>query len=729
MCPRLFGGGALPLRGITPEFMDRNDTIRNLLIAVAVFLGVMSVAPLLLGPPRSSPATTPGTTEEPPAGASGLDRPAVGAGGTQPAPTAESASPGKSASWSAVEADGVAVIALGAEPVATDAESFDPHQEPYRMRLELSNIGASVERALLTDHAESLSGMGRYQLLAPLESGGGATWRSLAVERVAVNGEEVLLLDKRWQAEPVREFRETGADGKTLEGSRAEFWIDVVSPAGPAVRVRREYRLAKQPPQDLRSDVFSTITVENLSTEAHEVRVVLLGGVGVRKTDPRVDDRFVDVGIDPGEGEVAGKRVRDADVSRQEGRQYSLFAPDPAARQKRLSWVATNNQYFTCTLAPVTPGTDQPTVQIAAAAAVDLDGLAESTEDVSVRLATAPERLEPAGNTTLAAELYIGGKEPRSFRKVEEYNERNYYFQISQGFGWCTFNWLVELMIWLLDGLHLAVRDYGVAIIILVLVVRTLLHPITKKGQVNMVRMQHRMQELAPKIEEIKKKYANDKARMQQEMMKLDLNPAGQMLTCLPMVLQMPIWIALYLSLSNNIAMRHEPLHFTWIRDLTAQDALVSFSSPLHLPIFGAIEGFNLLPLLLAIAMYVNQKLMPQPKPSPNMTEQQRAQQEMMKNMGPIMSVMMFLVLYKAPSGLNLYIMASSIFGTIEQHRIRKHIREREEAGTLHGPKQPAPKSNSGRKWFEFAWWERLKAMADDARKEQLRRVDKRPRR
>ena len=338
---------------------------------------------------------------------------------------------------------------------------------------------------------------------------------------------------------------------------------------------------------------------------------------------------------------------------------------------------------------------------------------------MTLRFLTMRESLAPGKSLRYPVALYVGEKEGDAFREVPEYKSRNYYYQIAQGFGWCTFTWLVELMIWLLNGLHAVVRDFGVAIIILVLIVRALLHPITKKGQVNMVRMQQRMQELAPKIEEIKKKYANDKARMNQEMMKLKMNPAGQMLTCLPMLIQLPIWVALYISLSNNILMRHEPFLFTWIHDLTAPDALYTFASPIHVPLFGwELPSFNLLPILVAVFMYTQQKLQPKPKPSPNMTDQQRQQQEMMQKMGPIMSIMMLLFFYKMPSGLNLYIMSSSLFGTIEQHRIRQHIKEREAAGTLHQPdrKEP-PVAEQAQKSRKRSFIERLQKAAEDAQK------------
>jgi YidC/Oxa1 family membrane protein insertase len=291
-------------------------------------------------------------------------------------------------------------------------------------------------------------------------------------------------------------------------------------------------------------------------------------------------------------------------------------------------------------------------------------------------------------------------------------------------------------MILLLNGLFFVFHDFGIAIIFLVLIVRLILHPITKKGQVNMVRMQKQMGEFAPKVEELKKKYGNDKARIQQETMKLyrehGINPAGQMMGCIPLFIQMPVWFALFLSLSNNILMRHQPFHFTWIHDLTAQDALIAFSTPLVIPGVGwELTSFNLLPPLVAVFMYVQTKTQPRPKPNPNATDQQRQQQEMMQKMMPMMSIMMLFFFYKMPAGLNLYIMCSSMFGWIEQIRIRKHIKKQEDDGTFGKP--PPPKDDPGggpAKPRGPSWLQRLQKAAAEAQKTQAsKRTKTKPRR
>ncbi len=185
-------------------------------------------------------------------------------------------------------------------------------------------------------------------------------------------------------------------------------------------------------------------------------------------------------------------------------------------------------------------------------------------------------------------------------------------------------------------------------------------------------------------------------------------------------MIQMPIWVALYISLSNNILMRHEGFLFTWITDLTAPDALFTFGSPIVIPIFGwTLPAFNLLPILVSVFMYTQQKMQPKPKAKPNATDQQKSQQEMMQKMMPMMSIMMLFIFYKMPSGLNLYIMSSSLFGTIEQWWIRKHIKEREKTGTLHKPKKVKDdRIDRPKRPGKSSFFKRLQQMAENAQKQ-----------
>jgi len=214
--------------------------------------------------------------------------------------------------------------------------------------------------------------------------------------------------------------------------------------------------------------------------------------------------------------------------------------------------------------------------------------------------------------------------------------------------------------------------------------VRTILHPITKWSQIRVQRFSHQMQGMAPKQKKIQEKYKGDPKRMQAEMAKLwreeGINPAG-MLGCLPMFLQTPIWIALYASLYFAIELRHEPALFgvfqmlggwPFLADLARPDTAITLPPAMQfeLPLMGLVTSFNILPLVLGVVFFIQQKYM-MPPPSATMTPEQQTQQRIMK----VMLVIMFPVfMYNAPSGLAVYFIANSVLGIIEMRYIRAHI-------------------------------------------------------
>ena len=325
----------------------------------------------------------------------------------------------------------------------------------------------------------------------------------------------------------------------------------------------------------------------------------------------------------------------------------------------------------------------------------------------------------PQGSTTHPFDCYLGSKSREVFEGEPVYASRDYMQLIQVDYYCCQWAPFVNAMVWLLKACHDYVPpyNYGIAIIFLVIIVRTCLHPLTKRSQIGMARMAGQMATLQPKMEELKKKYANDETRLNQETMKLyqqeGVNPAGQMLSCMPMMCQMPIWAGLFGALNSTVAMRHEPF-FWWIDDLTVPDALFYFDHPFDIPLIGTVASFNLLPLLLGISMWLQQKFMPKPAAAAKQTGKGADQMAQQRIMMYVMSAMMVLFFYNAPSGLTLYIMASNFFGLIEQHRIRKHLREEEERGDKPGgPGKPT----GGRSFKKPKFLQKLEKMADDARK------------
>ncbi|MBL8746998.1 MAG: membrane protein insertase YidC [Phycisphaerae bacterium] len=252
--------------------------------------------------------------------------------------------------------------------------------------------------------------------------------------------------------------------------------------------------------------------------------------------------------------------------------------------------------------------------------------------------------------------------------------------------AWCTFQPLARGMLAFLTFLHdYVVFDWAVAIMILVVCVRSVLHPLTRKSQISMARFSKQMQSLAPKQQKIKERFKDDPKRMQEEMMRLmkeeKVNYAGA-LGCLPMFLQTPIWIALYAMLYFSFDLRHTPGFYgvfqmiggwTFLGDLSGADHFIDFGRTIvTLPLFGAVKGINILPLILGVVFFVQQKYLT-PPPTSAMSPEQEMQMKMMK----FMTVVMFpLLMYNAPSGLAIYFITNSTLGILESRWIRAHINE-----------------------------------------------------
>jgi len=289
---------------------------------------------------------------------------------------------------------------------------------------------------------------------------------------------------------------------------------------------------------------------------------------------------------------------------------------------------------------------------------------------------------------SLTLDLFVGPKRTELFNNTPMYDALNYTGTIELGQGccaWCTFEWLSKMIMAFLEFLarHVTGGNYGVAIIVLVIIVRILLHPLTKRGQISM----SKMAKLAPKMKELQEKYKNDKDTLNREMLKHSKEQGtGMFMGCLPMLMQLPIWMALYSGLQADAELRHAQFLPVWITDLAGPDAILRFENSVHIPIIGTVASLNLLPILLSIAMYFQAKLTPTPA-APATTPEQEMQQKMQKRMMQIMTpIMMLLFFYNAPSGLNLYIMTSTFSSVFEQMIIRKHIRERDAAAAAAGP-------------------------------------------
>ena len=208
--------------------------------------------------------------------------------------------------------------------------------------------------------------------------------------------------------------------------------------------------------------------------------------------------------------------------------------------------------------------------------------------------------------------------------------------------------WLCYPLVWVLNFFNDMIPNYGVAIILLTILVRLLFWPLTHKSTVGM----KKMQELQPKMKEIQAKFKDNPQRMQQETWALyreaKVNP---MSSCLPMLIQIPVFIALFNVLRSAVELRYAP--FLWIADLSEPEGLFASWFP-----FG---GLNILPILMAATTALQSAFTP--------SAGDKSQQKMMMIAMPAMMLVMF---YSFPSALSLYWFLSNVFSIVQMWIIRR---------------------------------------------------------
>jgi len=678
--------------------MQNRRMILALVASIGVFYLWMTIS-LKLWPPQR-PATQPAPTATMPA-------PPQPTAATCPLPGAPSTAP--ATAWTppaevAPEAAGRVRVQGGDRTESLVVGGADG-DSPFPMELTIHPRGAAVERAAIRGYYMTVARKNPYEVLSPavvaLRPGWERTFRSFATDKVRFENLDldVDLREVNWKVDSVRP-------------DEVVFSVRVESREGkPVAVVRKRYHVPAQPRELLTFDMVMTVTIDNL-TDA-PLQVILTQREAPRREDRRVTAAFWTEGQLEVDGHYRQKVLKKGVIP--------LCADDDKVGM-RVAWAGLSNQYFTCLMAPHGRLKPEAPPLFAMCEAITITGEAGLEQgDVTLRYITRPIPVAPHASAEVAFDCYVGPKSKRAFQKVAAYRVRDYYNVIREGFYFCAPAGLVALMMTLLDTFHrIPPHNYGLSIIILVLIVRGLLHPITKRSQVNMMKMQKEQAALQPKIKAIRAKYANDRVKMNQAMMELyreeGINPAGSVLACLPMLLQLPIWAALWTALASTIEMRHAPFDGWWIKDLAGPDAFYTFPHPVEVPLLGFLLGgpihsLNLLPILLGISQFLQTKFMPRStSPQPEGAPDQR-------KMMMFMSFFFVFLLYNAPSGLNLYIMASNVFGILEQHRIRKHIAEYEANREAEVARRKAAAAQKRQKSWLHRKWEELAREAEEARR------------
>ena len=328
----------------------------------------------------------------------------------------------------------------------------------------------------------------------------------------------------------------------------------------------------------------------------------------------------------------------------------------------RIDWIAVRNKYFAAVIIPDDPskvdgayleGTREPLLN---------NGVAEF---YNARLVL------PFNNTnqeTRKFKLYVGPVDYNRLKSLGSHLKALVDFGSFFGLKFVVRPIAEYVLLPLFNFLHLFIPNYGFVIVVFSLIIKIVVYPLTKQSYQSMKKMQL----LQPKIAEIKEKYKEDQQRLNKETMKLyqtyGVNPAGG---CLPMLLQMPIFVALWGLFRTAIELRQQPF-MLWIKDLSQPDVIYNLG--FKLPLFG-IQEISGLALLMGITTFIQQK----------MTMKDPKQQAMIY----IMPVFLTILFMSFPSGLNLYYFLFNLFSIAQQQYIN-HKHDGMELVPVKNPKKKA---------------------------------------
>lgn len=301
-----------------------------------------------------------------------------------------------------------------------------------------------------------------------------------------------------------------------------------------------------------------------------------------------------------------------------------------------IPWIAWQDQYFAAAIFPQDP----------AATSVKLEKSSEQVMEFSY--SAAPRSVSPQASATWQYRLYCGPKQLDELEKVDS------GFAGILDFGFL--NVIARPLLHAIKFLYRLVPNYGVVIMLITLAVKMIFWPLSAKSYESMSQMKR----LQPKMAEIREKYNHDKKLLNQELMNLykvyKVNPLGG---CLPMIMQIPVFLTFYKVLYQAVELRHAPF-MLWITDLSAPDRLFSWS--FKIPFMTAPYGIPVLTIVMGASMFLQQKMSPPPGDP--------AQAKIMM----ILPIFFTFIFINFPSGLVLYWLVNNVFSMVQQYFVTKKM-------------------------------------------------------
>jgi YidC/Oxa1 family membrane protein insertase len=402
--------------------------------------------------------------------------------------------------------------------------------------------------------------------------------------------------------------------------------------------------------EDARFETVSPEVVEVVDKEQQAIRFQHIDGNGIKYVKTfliRGDEYMIDLGLElsnttttPLRGTINLAMVQRWDESYESGGyldsdSYSFSGPatlikdkieevdtgdlkeDPVVYSQDIVWTSFQTKYFLTVVVPTEK-------------TVEKVKIFRDNDAIENMLETPYFTLQGGERRQLDYLVYIGPKEPEQLQAAGHQLDK----VVSFGF----FNILAQPLFIVLTFFYGFFKNYGVAIILLTVLIKIIFWPLTHKSYSSM----KSMQKLQPEMQKLRDKFKNDKERLNKEMMSLykthSVNPLGG---CLPMLVQIPVFFALYQVLLNSIALRHAPFAF-WLTDLSAKDP------------------YYITPILMGASMFVQQKM------TPTTADPMQAKIFMMM---PIVFTFMFL---NFPSGLVIYWLVNNLLTILQQYFIHR---------------------------------------------------------
>jgi YidC/Oxa1 family membrane protein insertase len=430
---------------------------------------------------------------------------------------------------------------------------------------------------------------------------------------------------------------------KQISNLIVEFSRDFLNPSGGTFTLTKRYEFKDKPSEDKPGEYMFELTIGlngGNSTDSFNFRgaayTLVFGpqiGPGFQKLDQRYEyRRYMTY-----KGKLKTEKVNER---------------DPLIIENQPAWAAIAGKYFALIALPYA---NQYSLAFSASPE---SGIPNASRLYITRSAYNSSRLEDKYH------FYLG---PKNQETLSTYNRGDNgfklfdtdLFEIANTKGFLAP--LEKVLKWLLQIFYKVIPNYGVAIILLTLLVRLLMFPLTKKGSESTLRMQA----LSPRIKEIQTKYKDNPQKMNAEMAefykKEGYNPLSG---CLPMIIQIPIFFAMYNLFNNHFDLRGAMFIPGWIPDLSAPEAIYNFPNGFKLPFLGW-TAIRLLPFIYVGSQLLYGKVTQTPDQQGN---------SQMKIMLYVMPIVFFFILYDVPSGLLIYWIMSNVLTLVQQVVINKFI-------------------------------------------------------